>query len=461
MARVVQQQKSNPPYLLILFVFLFLVATVVAVLMYLDSDKGKVENKRLADKNTALVGNLGDTPPVLAMLEKNKTEADHPSVVAQLQQLNGQLTQIVAGDAQSAKAPALAEQAYSVLSGSRPGLASAVVDAYGKIAAQREDLQKKQKEADDAKAELAKKNDEIKKLSADFDKDRTEANAKVTELDTKLKTLQDERTKAEADLAADRDKEIKSRDKTIAEDVGKITILEKKLKDKQKEIDDAKAAGAGPVVNPGDISSLKPTGKVLSVTGSGDAATVYLSLGVKDRVRAGMGFSVYPAGGIPNDANNSKAKIVVTSVSERSSQCRVTLLRDKNNQILPDDLVYNLFLDRARKFVVVGLFDIYGTNVPSAQGAEEVKLLIQRYGGTVENEVTTDTDFVVVGSEPAGSKTPTTGETAAPPSPEVEKVKAAYAKAVADAVGYKIPVLNTNRFLNLIGFDPATTTGGK
>jgi hypothetical protein len=457
MARVVQQQKSNPPYLLILFVFLFLVATVVAVLMYLDGDKAKAEAKRLGDLKTALVGNLADTPSVQAMLEKSKADSEHPPVVGQLMQKNELQTQIIAGNAQSTNAQAQAEQAYALI-GSRPGLASAVIDAYGKLATQRDQLQKLETDLAAAKAETAAKAKDVATLGAEREKERADAAAKIAELDAKLAALQEERTKSETALTADRQKEIASRDKTIAEQIGKIAKGDQEIAKLRAEIEGGK--------NPDKINGAEPrppqaSGKVLNVAGAGDAATVYLGLGQKNRVTPGMSFSVFPASGIPSDPNNSKGKIVVTSVDERSSQCRIVLLRDRNNPILPDDLVYNLFLDRARKFVVVGLFDIYGTRAPDAPGAEEVKLLIQRYGGIIQDEVTTDTDYVVMGEEPAGSKAPPEGATAAPPSPEVEKIKDAYKKARDGAIQYKIPFLNTNRFLNLIGFDPSVTTGGK
>jgi hypothetical protein len=75
--------------------------------------------------------------------------------------------------------------------------------------------------------------------------------------------------------------------------------------------------------------------------------------------------------------------------------------------------------------------------------------------------VTTDTDYVVIGEEPAAAHAPAEGATAAPASPEVDKVRTAYKKAQDDAAKYRIPVLNVNRFLNLIGFDPSVATGNK
>jgi hypothetical protein len=204
---------------------------------------------------------------------------------------------------------------------------------------------------------------------------------------------------------------------------------------------------------------LQASGRVVR-TGGED--TVYVDRGQKDGARAGLTLSVYPSTGIPADANNFKAKLRVLSVDDTFSTCQVTFLKDKKDPVVPDDIVFNLVLGRARavKFVVVGLFDIYGTRRPDLQGQEEVKALIQRFGGAVQNEVATDTDYVVVGEEPSAPKAPE-GATPPPVLPEVEKARKEYQAARDKASTSRTPILNTNRFLQLTGFEPSAVTGGR
>ena len=140
----------------------------------------------------------------------------------------------------------------------------------------------------------------------------------------------------------------------------------------------------------------------------------------------------------------------------------MTFLHDKRDPVTPGDVIYNVAFDRTRtyKFVVVGLFDIYKTRRPDLQGQQEIKDLVQRFGGTVENEVTTDTDYDVVGDEPTAPKA-AEGAVAPPVLPEVEKARQQYKDAREKASGMHIPILNTNRFLQLTGFDPSAATGSR
>ena len=87
-----------------------------------------------------------------------------------------------------------------------------------------------------------------------------------------------------------------------------------------------------------------------------------------------------------------------------------------------------------------------------------MKLLIQSYGGVVENEITNDTDYIVRGAEPGAPRAPAPGETPAAPLPEIVKAREAYLAADKSPASR---VLNVNRFLNMVGFDPTVTTGTK
>ena len=359
MARVVQQQKSNPPYLLILFVFLFLVSTVLAVLMYLDGDKAKKADDQKGKALAALVNQSTlDTPAVQAMMANY--QKDQQTVVAQQQQQIAELTQCLMGSSGDfAAAKAAAEQVFLAL-GSRPGLADRVTTQLGDIARLREDANRLNNTLAGMKAELGQKNKELADLAAAAKTAQEKYDASVAELDAKLAAAQKDREKAVADLTAGTQKEVAALNKTIAEQNALIPRLNKTIEDQKIKI----AGYENSLRNPGgegDTLALRSTGVVLKANGTDG---IYVNLGANKHVRPGMGFSVYPASGIPSDANNSKAKLVVTAVNDLTSQCRVALLRDKNNPILPDDLVYNVFLERGTtlKFVVVGLYDIYNTS---------------------------------------------------------------------------------------------------
>jgi hypothetical protein len=103
--------------------------------------------------------------------------------------------------------------------------------------------------------------------------------------------------------------------------------------------------------------------------------------------------------------------------------------------------------------VVEGLFDLRGQGKATMSGAEEVKSLIQRMGGKLAADVDYRADYLVVGDEP--SKPPKPKDDADPTANAVYqeqlKVWDRFQAALKAAKDDKIPVLNANRFLELVG----------
>ena len=121
--------------------------------------------------------------------------------------------------------------------------------------------------------------------------------------------------------------------------------------------------------------------------------------------------------------------------------------------------------DRSRKhaFVVEGKFDLYGKGQPSSSGAAEVRALIIRHGGTLMDEVDVGTDFVIMGPRP--DRPPRLPEDASVQVRQAyqERLKKhqRYFDVKQKALDLRIPILNTNRFLDLIGFTPARRLGNR
>ena len=122
------------------------------------------------------------------------------------------------------------------------------------------------------------------------------------------------------------------------------------------------------------------------------------------------------------------------------------------------DLLVNLVYDKNTKynFVVYGNFDLDRNGVATPQDAEVIRRLVTQWGGNIVADINVDTDFVVLGREP---EIPTASRA------ELEEdaiLKARYDAAVAESEAYaeisakareyRIPILNQNRFLYLIGY---------
>jgi hypothetical protein len=189
----------------------------------------------------------------------------------------------------------------------------------------------------------------------------------------------------------------------------------------------------------------------------------FIDIGDGDQVPNGLTFEVFdkidgiPEAGDPTTEENlpvGKASIEVVDVGPGYSKCKVTR-RSAGAVLAEGDLVVNIVYDRNTKynFVVYGNFDLDQNNVATTQDAELVKRLITVWGGKVVNEINVDTDFVVLGKEPAIPEKP------AEPDPllqrQYEEAMAAYeeyGRISKEARDYRIPILNQNRFLYLCGY---------
>lgn len=459
MARVVQQ-RSNPPYLLILFVFLFLIVTALTVVFYLDGDKAKKNLAKLQETTRKLAGKEMDSARVQKMIKNYEKAAANPdkgppvTVIGQFEERVNRLTQLITGDERHPNPESVAEDAYKTL-GDRPGLAVAVINAYkkqdGRIAQKQKQIQERDAEIAKLRVDLGAVNNQLTQAAVDAAAERTQLNVKIKKLDQKLADAQDAREKAVANLGQEKKNEADALNQTISKQTD--TILDQKKKIIKLE---AKIVKVDPKPKPGPVAiDRKPSGKVIRVVGD---KLLYINLGTDDRVTPGLTFTVYPAKGIPEDPNQIKGKIVVTTPHDGFSACRIILM-NKRDPILPDDLILNIAFDPQRKFkfVVEGGFDLYNTGQAGPHGAEEVKALIRRFGGAVTGEVGTDTDFLVIGIEP-----PAPSQAADDEPPQVkaarellQRTRDRYLRAVTEAHRNRVPVLNANRFLALTGYEPS------
>jgi hypothetical protein len=211
----------------------------------------------------------------------------------------------------------------------------------------------------------------------------------------------------------------------------------------------------GDKAQPGEAVTRLTDGKVLKV--QAEQNVCYIDLGEKDHITPGLTFSIYSsAGGVPEDGKG-KAKIVVKNVFANTSECRI-VESAKDDPIVDGDLIGNIIYSPTRNynFVVEGDFDLYNTDKPDAAGTREVRTMIERFGGKLSDNVSVDTDFVVMGVEPERPAKP--GADAPASDWQIYKDKIAkyehYKNVKSTAVSLQIPVLNTNRFIALTGMMP-------
>ncbi len=438
MARVVQR-RTSPPYLLILFVMLFLTATVLTFVFYNKYSK-EAERRRAAED---------EARDAQTRLRKCENEDVQPLVKVMLMQ--------PAAAGATAGAVSAAEDALQLKYAQKHsgGLVAAVRGMNEDIRQLREveiTGLNQQIASNNAKhqAELDKKDKLIRDLEAKRAENEAALKKAAADLAKAVADEENQMTKAVADkdaIIAERNKQIQLQNQTIEDLKREITKRDGVIAQQKHRI--AELTGRRT-----PETASRPDGKVVKYVP--EQALVYLSLGRKDGVRLGLPFAVHSSQA-PVTEKTLKARVVVTNVLENTCECRV-MEQLPDDPILEGDPVVNLAFDagRVHKFVVEGEFDLQGKGRPDPLANSRIRGLIQKWGGQVVDSVTIDTDYIVMGAEPQAPSKPA----ADAPAHEWELYRQAlakyerYDKVRALAREYNVEILNTTRFLAFSGYAP-------
>jgi hypothetical protein len=238
---------------------------------------------------------------------------------------------------------------------------------------------------------------------------------------------------------------------------------QRKIEQLTKDLDIVYAKFGSRRIETADPVTRQPDGTIVKVPQKG---VVYISLGTADSITTGLTFEVYdkqqgiPRAGNPGDDEDlpkGKASIEVVRVNGTSSEARVT--RQETGSILQEgDLIANLVYDKNTKytFVVYGDFDLDRNGNATPGDGDVIKRLITQWGGKLTDKVGVDVDFVVMGKEPVVPVF-TQEELANDPFAQKKQADAtaaleSYQNVLKTAVDMRVPVLNQNRFLYLIGY---------
>jgi hypothetical protein len=506
MARVLHR-RPKPPYLLIIFVFLFLVSTTLAVLFYTRYDeanevKAKQEaelkkialererNKGYVKQRLALEQPPADAPKTYDNAEEEVGWAKARTVIARLEgHLKTLAYEVTArtkkgeGDdpiSQSLEAQKELDrtQDYVAQRKLKAGLGAGVAGPGGATKAFQWSGVEKEMEraygAVDAEARLhataSKELSKARQTVSSLEKDKTgltealrqerEAHKATSgELDTAQTALADTRKElaATAKTSSNRKAELESARKQVQQlddKVHELTLAVEKHLATIKRLQDEKKMRDIRVKRA--ILSTRPDGRIVKVVD--DQNLCYIDIGLNQKVEVGVTFSVYPRTGIPVPPT-SKGSIVVIRADESRSTCRITKQSD-DDPVDVGDLIANLAFDpqRTYTFIVEGQFDLYNTGKPNPIDRQEVIALVRRFGGKIAKEVTAQTDYVVLGVPP---KKPERSEDAFGLDEEqfrqLTREYESYYRTQQEAKQFGIPVLNTNRFLDLVGYTPRKT----
>jgi hypothetical protein len=196
-------------------------------------------------------------------------------------------------------------------------------------------------------------------------------------------------------------------------------------------------------------TAMSINGRVVSMGLQGQVA--YGDLGKKDGILLGLTFSIFSPTELGKVAPQPKAQCRVVKVMNESCELRVYEIKN-DNPVIAGDLLYNPVYDRTRRlhFAMVGKMDIENNTLDET---EQLKGMIQEFGGKIDATMTVQTDFLIVGEKPIMASAPAAGASPMEQANYLESRKKylEYTQTLAQAESYSIPMMSLNRFLGLMG----------
>jgi hypothetical protein len=297
---------------------------------------------------------------------------------------------------------------------------------------------------------LAEK-DKLEQQVADIEQKYNELSALLEQTTgEQVKTLRDQLQQAQDDMKALNENLLKTREE--------LKIAQGDLKSEKEKLSR---------IEPGpdrEVLAHRPDGHVILIDDM--AKVVHLNIGIDDHVYQGLTLTVYDRGtSIPEDGKG-KAEIEVFDVAKTYSAARITK-SELTKPILQGDLVANLIwdTDRTNVFVIAGDFDLDNDGVLDYNGADKIKTLIEKWGGRVDDAISIDTDFLVLGKQPQVLQRPTLDELDIDPR-AMEVYNASlqrlnrYNGLRDQAQSLWIPIFTSDRFLYFIGYKGHITQAG-
>ncbi|MEM1107184.1 MAG: hypothetical protein AAGH99_00660 [Planctomycetota bacterium] len=185
---------------------------------------------------------------------------------------------------------------------------------------------------------------------------------------------------------------------------------------------------------------------------------VYLNIGREANLSLGLAFQVYDADDLVKiEDPESEGKAIVEIINIESDSAIGRVVQRKPRAVVNNgDVLVNVIYDPNRifSFHVFGQFDLNADGDLDENGTALVRSLVTRSGGQLTDSLSFATDYLVLGEEPILPDQP---------EDELDLIKMrefrvglenfqAYQALLEQARALGVPVLNQNRFLDLVGY---------
>jgi hypothetical protein len=465
-------QSNAMLYALITFVALFIIATVFAVVYYIKSEEYRTlsENDQTKLEEVANRTEQGALTRIVGKPEEGK------SYLWTMQKVTDDLYAFILGQQPSADIPAtvkfneismaidslnknvLGPDVNPAVGLNGVGLLKTIEDLKQKLDTARADSASKQGIIDTLQLDLAdaaaKAEQERQAYVAELDQFQAQVDQIRNRFDSLQKNIQD--SNAEQLLAFQN--KLEEEQARLRQKQSDLQETEKKLGESDTLLKEAmnKLEAIKPKPDK-EVQAYQPDAQIVRVDLQN--GIVYLDAGVNDHVYRGLTFAIYDRNKPITEEGQNKAEVEVFQVAEQVCAARI-IKSDKKNPVVMEDLVINLIWDRksTNQFVVTGDFDFNNDGRIDADGHQRIRELIERWGGKITDDISVDTDFLVIGSAPAGVRRPTQEELDIDPMAQQRyelsgQKSQSYNKLLQKANDLGIPVFNQKRFMYLIGYD--------
>jgi preprotein translocase subunit YajC len=472
-----RKQSNAMLYTLITFVGLFIVATTIAVIYYVEAEDKRTRLEEMQNK----IDDLADTGEIntLGTIVGTKASGD-TWLGTMVGHLDGTTSTIVGGvpettsaeakvndaNIEVAKALKSAQDHITITDPNTTGLVKIISDLVAelKTTIEAKNALKKDLNNQIAQVGIIKKASSDKEQIIEEEKNKLQAlvnkmQADYADLQARLELSTTEQIANVRKQLDDAKVELKTAEDTLRKTQAQLKQTEGIMKRAQQEVMD--------IMPPPDPEALAHTadGKIILIDDA--AQVVHLDIGTDQHVYRGLTFTVYDrSGSIPKDGKG-KAEIEVFDVADTYCAARITESNAKK-PVLMGDIAANLIWhsDKSNVFVIAGNFDLDNDGNIDQNATGRIKSLIEKWGGKVVDNLTIDTDFLVLGDQPQVPQQQPTFEQLEVDPGAMQRYEALlqqlnhYNLLQSQAQTLWIPIFRYERFLYFIGYKGQISKAG-
>lgn len=464
-----RKQSNAMLYTLITFVALFIISTTIAVIYYVEAE----DKRTRLEETQSKIDEYADNRQINAIGSIVGTRRVGDTWIGTMVgHLDGTTSMIVGGVPETTSAEAKvnnakvkvanalksAQQYVTITDPNTTGLVKIVSDLVSELKTTLEANDALQKDLNNqiAQFDIAKKAYSDREQILEEEKNKLQAlvnkmQADYADLQARLEKSTNEQIANVRQQLDQAKADLKTTNGTLLKTQAELEMTQDIMKRAQQEVRDIM-----PPPDP-EVLAQRADGKIILI--DDQAQVVHLNIGHDQHVYRGLTFTVYDrSGAVPKDGKG-KAEIEVFDVADTYCAARITK-SDSKQPVLLGDIAANLIWtsDKTNVFVIAGDFDLDGDGNIDENANDRIKSLIEKWGGKVVDNITIDTDFLVLGDQPVVPQQQPTLEQLEVDPGAMQRYEALlqklneYNQLQSQAQALWIPIFRYERFLYFIGY---------